>query len=57
MASTEHRVGARGAFQADLMLILDPATVKRISLTRCFRPGKRHMEKPWWMDSTRTTSL
>src|SRR5262249_37450422 len=27
MASAEHRVGTRGAFQADLMLSLEPATI------------------------------
>src|SRR5208282_1502436 len=27
MATAEHRAGAKGAFQADLMLSLDPATI------------------------------
>src|SRR5579871_6077315 len=40
MASTEHRVGTRGAFQADLMLSLDPATITGERYPLLFQTGE-----------------
>lgn len=40
MASAEHRVGARGAFQADLMLSLDPATITGERYPLLFQTGE-----------------
>jgi len=40
MASAEHRVGTRGAFQADLMLSLDPATITGERYPLLFQTGE-----------------
>ena len=40
MASTEHRVGARGAFQADLMMSLEPATITDRRYPLLFQTGE-----------------
>jgi hypothetical protein len=40
MASAEHRVGANGAFQADLMLSLEPATVTDRRYPLLFQTGE-----------------
>ena len=40
MASAEHRLGTRGAFQADLMLSLDPATVTGERYPLLFQTGE-----------------
>ncbi len=46
MASAEHRVGARGAFQADLMLSLEPATVTGERYPLLFQTGETAYGKP-----------
>jgi hypothetical protein len=40
MASAEHRAGAKGAFQADLMLSLDPATITGERYPLLFQTGE-----------------
>jgi hypothetical protein len=40
MASAEHRAGAKGAFQVDLMLSLDPATITNRSYPLLFQTGE-----------------
>jgi hypothetical protein len=40
MASAEHRVGARGAFQTDIMLSLDPATITGERYPLLFQTGE-----------------
>lgn len=40
MVSAEHRAGARGAFQADLMLSLDPATITGERYPLLFQTGE-----------------
>src|ERR1700687_6075585 len=40
MASAEHRAGDRGAFQVDLMLSLDPATITNRSYPLLFQTGE-----------------
>lgn len=40
MASAEHRVGPRGAFETDLMLSLEPATVTGRSYPELFQTGE-----------------
>jgi hypothetical protein len=46
MASVEHRVGTRGAFQADLMLSLDPATITGERYPLLFQTGETAYGKP-----------
>lgn len=46
MASLEHRVGERGAFQAALMLSIDPATVTRRSYPLLFQTGETAFGRP-----------
>jgi len=40
MATAEHRVGSRGAFQADLMLSLEPATITNRRYPLLFQTGE-----------------
>ena len=40
MASAQHRIGAKGAFQADLMLSLDPATIPGERYPLLFQTGE-----------------
>jgi len=46
MVSAEHGVGARGAFQADLMLSLDPATITGERYPLLFQTGETAYGKP-----------
>ena len=46
MVSAEHRVGARGAFQADLMLSLKPATITGERYPLLFQTGETVYGKP-----------
>ena len=46
MASAEHRVGDRGAFQVELMLSLDPATVTGRRYPLLFQTGETAYGKP-----------
>jgi hypothetical protein len=46
MLSAEHRVGDRGAFQVDLMLSLDPATVANRRYPLLFQTGETAYGKP-----------
>src|SRR5579863_5592425 len=46
MASTEHRVGERGAFQIDLMLSLEPATITGERYPLLFQTGETAYGKP-----------
>jgi hypothetical protein len=46
MASTAHRVGTRGAFQVDLMLRLEPATITRERYPLLFQTGETAYGKP-----------
>jgi hypothetical protein len=46
MASAEHRAGDRGAFQIDLMLSLDPATITNRSYPLLFQTGETAYGKP-----------
>jgi hypothetical protein len=46
MASTEHRVGTNDAFQAELMLSLEPATVTNRSYPLLFQTGETAYGKP-----------
>jgi hypothetical protein len=46
MASAEHRVGARGAFQAELMLSLEPATITGERYPLLFQTGETAYGKP-----------
>jgi hypothetical protein len=46
MASTEHRVGTRGAFQVDLMLSLEPATITGERYPLLFQTGETAYGKP-----------
>ena len=46
MASAEHRVGEKGAFQVDLMLSLDPATVTNRRYPLLFQTGETAYGKP-----------
>jgi hypothetical protein len=46
MASAEHRAGANGAFQADLMLSLEPATVTDRLYPLLFQTGETAYGKP-----------
>src|SRR5579864_7587680 len=46
MASAEHRVGAKGAFQADLMLSLDPATITSERYPLLFQTGETAYGRP-----------
>ena len=46
MVSAEHRVGARGAFAADLMLSLDPATITGERYPLLFQTGETAYGKP-----------
>ena len=46
MAAAEHRVGTRGAFQADLMLSLDPATITGERYPLLFQTGETAYGKP-----------
>jgi hypothetical protein len=46
MASTEHRVGAKGAFQVDLMLSLDPATITGERYPLLFQTGETAYGRP-----------
>ncbi len=46
MASAEHRAGEKGAFQADLMLSLDPATVTDRRYPLLFQTGETAYGKP-----------
>ncbi len=46
MATVEHRVGARGAFQADLMLSLEPATIAGERYPLLFQTGETAYGKP-----------
>jgi hypothetical protein len=46
MVSAEHRVGSRGAFQADLMLSLEPATITDRRYPLLFQTGETAFGKP-----------
>ena len=46
MASAEHRAGAKGAFQADLMLSLDPATITDERYPLLFQTGETAYGRP-----------
>ncbi len=46
MASAEHRVGERGAFQVDLMLSLEPATITGERYPLLFQTGETAYGKP-----------
>ena len=46
MSSAEHRIGDRGAFQVDLMLSLDPATVTARRYPLLFQTGETAYGKP-----------
>ena len=46
MASVEHRVGTRGAFQADLMLSLDSATITGERYPLLFQTGETAYGRP-----------
>ncbi len=46
MASAEHRAGAKGAFQADLMLSLDPATMTGERYPLLFQTGETAYGRP-----------
>ena len=46
MASAEHRVGERGAFEFDLMLSLDPATITGERYPLLFQTGETAYGKP-----------
>ena len=46
MATAEHRVGSRGAFQMQLMLSLDPATMTNRSYPLLFQTGETAFGKP-----------
>ncbi len=46
MVSAEHRVGSRGAFQADLMLSLEPATITDRRYPLLFQTGETAYGKP-----------
>jgi len=46
MAAAEHRVGARGAFQMDLMLSLEPATITGERYPLLFQTGETAYGKP-----------
>jgi hypothetical protein len=46
MASAEHRAGAKGAFQADLMLSLDPATITGERYPLLFQTGETAYGRP-----------
>ncbi len=46
MASAEHRAGAKGAFQADLMLSLDPATITGERYPLLFQTGETAFGHP-----------
>jgi hypothetical protein len=46
MASTQHSVGAKGAFQVDLMLSLDPATMTNRSYPLLFQTGETAYGRP-----------
>jgi len=46
MASAEHRVGVKGAFQFDLMLSLDPATITGERYPLLFQTGETAYGKP-----------
>ena len=46
MASAEHRVGTGGAFQADLMLSLEPATITGERYPLLFQTGETAYGKP-----------
>ncbi len=46
MGSLQHKVGAKGAFQADLMLSLEPATVTNRSYPLLFQTGETTYGRP-----------
>jgi hypothetical protein len=46
MASAEHRVGSRGAFEAELMLSLEPATITGERYPLLFQTGETAYGKP-----------
>ncbi len=46
MATTEHRAGAKGSFQADLMLSLDPATMTGERYPLLFQTGETAYGRP-----------
>lgn len=46
MGSAEHRAGAKGAFQADLMLSLDPATITGERYPLLFQTGETAYGRP-----------
>jgi hypothetical protein len=46
MASAEHRVGSNGAFQAELMLSLEPATITNRSYPLLFQTGETAYGRP-----------
>jgi hypothetical protein len=46
MASAEHRAGAKGSFQADLMLSLEPATITDERYPLLFQTGETAYGKP-----------
>jgi hypothetical protein len=46
MANAEHRVGSQGAFQADLMLSLEPATIADRRYPLLFQTGETAYGKP-----------